>query len=138
MFKRYAFFKEHAGYVVGRRAECALSLARAEVLLEQACELGLAEVEWVYDDMPYDGGDVYTADEVAAKFESNEWTGPYGCVVTVDGETVASLWGIVVGPRGTGDPYCRVVAAELADEALQDLRQAIGDKLDREQDISFA
>lgn len=45
-------------------------------------------------------------------------------------EHLASLWGIVVGPRGTDDPYCRVVQAELALEIEDELRQAVGDALD--------
>ena len=30
LIRRYRFFFDHAGYVVGQRAVCALSLARAE------------------------------------------------------------------------------------------------------------
>jgi hypothetical protein len=139
MYQRYCFFKEHAGWSTPPgRAASALALARAEVLLEQAIELGIAEVEWEHDDQPYDT-DCYSDDEIAAKFESNEWTGPFGCRIGLDEDKyAASLWGIVLDSRGvsTGlpgsadDPYARVVRAELADELEDDLRQAIGDALD--------
>lgn len=145
LVKRYRFFREHAGGWVGHSAETALDLARAEALLEDATDLGVAAVQWVDDDTPYDT-DLYTDEEIRAKFESNEWTGPYGCIVSVYAEsddasdTLAhldrvaaderSLWGIVVGQWGTNDPYCRVVAAELASELEDALRQAIGDARD--------
>ena len=46
------------------------------------------------------------------------------------GEELTSLWGIVLGPEDTDDPYARVTAAELAAEHTDELRQAIGDELD--------
>lgn len=82
-------------------------------------------MEWLDDDVPYDHG-MMTPDEIASKFDSNEWTGPYGCVVSIGGSHVASLWGIVLDSRGTRDPYARVVVAELADEAEDQLRAALG------------
>lgn len=153
-YQAYRFFKEHAGGV-GRidqngrvameHARVALDLARAEELLERACNLSVACVQWLDDETPYDPGDFVTEDEAREKFASNEWTGPYGCRVLVyqQGDTTpsdeASLWGIVVGPRGTADPYCRVVAAELASELEDELRQTIGDALDiiEEKGISY-
>lgn len=140
-YEQYLFFKKHAGGVgiidpngrtAWQHAKNALSHARAESLLEEAIELGVAELRWEDDDQPYEH-DGFTAEEMAEKFESNEWTGPYGCAISIgDDRYAASLWGIVVGPRGTDDPYCRVVAAELAWEIEDDLRQAIGDARDRE------
>lgn len=143
----YEFFREHAGGIVGENARVALELARAEELLAQACALDVAAVEWVDDEEPYDCG--APDEDVSGNFESGAWTGPFGCIVQVfDGTTtrsgfevepdaagVASLWGIVVGPRGTGDPYCRVVAAELASELADDLRQAIGDAPDAREGV---
>lgn len=127
----FRFMLEHAGYCTPPgRAACALELARNERTLEEAVALDVAEVRWVDDFEPYDAGDVDTPEQVARYFESGRWTGPYGCTLSVAGEEVASLWGIVVGPKGTDDPYCRVVQAELASEVLDDLRQAIGDELD--------
>jgi hypothetical protein len=141
--KAFRFMREHAGYVVGLRAESALQLARAEALLARAKDAGVASVEWVDDDEPYDT-DVFTDEEIAAKFESNEWTGPFGCVLKIgdarasidEPESWASLWGIVVGQAGIGDPYCRVVEAELALEVEDNLRQALGDALDAEQGLA--
>lgn len=128
--ERYAFFHEHAGYVIGRRAEGALQLARADRLLEQAQDLGAASVEWVDDDEPYDTDDA----AVLRGLESGRLVGPAGCVVRC-GDGVASLWSIVVeAPTWCeDDPYVRVVAAELASELEDDLRQAIGDALDARQ-----
>ncbi len=124
----YRFMRANAGYVVGENAKGALDLARAEQLLERAVDLEVASLTWEWDDDPYDAGDL-SDEEAQAKFDSNEWTGPFGCIVQTD-DAVASLWSIVVGQRGTNDPYCRVVAAELALELADDLRQSIGDYLD--------
>lgn len=71
----YTFHKEHGGWIVGRRAEGALESARAELVLSDAVDLGVATVEWLDDEEPYDPGDVCTVEEARAKFESNEWTG---------------------------------------------------------------
>lgn len=125
LVRGYRFFRSQ-----GCRAEGALHLARAEELLERAVDAGVASVEWLDDPEPYDCGDACTEDEARARFDSNEWTGPYGCVLRIDGETAGSLWGIVVGQWGTADPYCRLIAAELAWEVEDDLRQAVGDRLD--------
>ncbi len=142
--QRFRFHLEHAGYVVGKRAVCALELARAEKRLCDAhYEEALApldekrcSVEWVDDDAPYDAGDAYTDEEVEAKFESNEWTGPFGCIVKVDGFE-ASLWGIVLDSHGTGDPYARVVAAELASEVFFELdREQVERERAARQDIA--
>lgn len=153
----FRFFFAHAGYSSPPgRAACALSLARAEALLERAVALEVASVEWVDDDAPYDPGDVDSPEDVARWFESGRWTGPFGCVVATHAQpedfgerfrvwdpdrrrepiATESLWGIVVGSRGTDDPYCRVVAAELASELEDDLRQAIGDALDARAEVS--
>lgn len=119
-YEAFKFFREHAGHSVPPgRAMCALELARAEEWGESLDDR--LTIEWQYDDVPYDPGDAYTSDEAARLFESGEWTGPYGCVVRLDGEIRASLWGIVVGPQETDDPYCRVVAAELVDELLYEV-----------------
>lgn len=144
--RAFQFFIDHAGGVVGERARGAIQLARAEQLLERAVELEVASVEWVDDQEPYDPGDSATAEEAERYFGENTWTGPFGCIVRVleeageseDGleyldrvsAAEASLWSIVVGPRGTDDPYCRVVTAELALELEDELRQAVGDALD--------
>jgi len=137
-YDRYCFFKEHAGGV-GRRdangrvawehARVALDLARAEEVLSRATEQGIARVEWRDDDYPYDC-DGYTQDEIVEKFRSNEWSGPFACLVYVADEVAASLCGIVVGPKHTNDPYCRVVEAELASEIESELREALSDAAD--------
>jgi len=139
---RYRFFREHAGNVGvidsnGRtafeQARLSLSLARAERLLDEAEELGIAETKWEVEEETYDPGDVCSEDEARAKFESNEWTGPFYCSITIggeDGEVAASLGMIVLGSQETDDPYARVVRAELASEVEDELRQAVSDYLD--------
>jgi hypothetical protein len=129
LIARYRFMREHAGWRVGHKSEDALALARAEATLEQAVDAGAARIVWEDDDLPYEHG-FMSDEEIAAKFESNEWTGPFVCLLYVDDEVVESLGGIVVGQWGTNDPYCRVVAAELASEAEDEIRQALGDALD--------
>ncbi len=149
--KRYRFFREQ-----GSTASSALDLARAEALLDSAREHGCAAAQWLWDDQPWDEGTEISAEEASAKFASNEWTGPFGCVLWVadradslDEDALndsgtdpsywssnTSLWGIVLGPRGTNDPYARVIVAELASEMEDDLRQAIGDAADARKEIA--
>lgn len=124
----FRFFLEHAGYATPPgRAACALELARAEAGLQCALAYGEGSVDWREDWTPYDPGDACTEDEARERFASGEWTGPFGCVVAIGDDqhprAVASLWGIVLGPRGLDDPYCRVVVAELAAEALEENRR---------------
>jgi hypothetical protein len=143
MYERYRFFHENAGRVAiidengrpsGIAARVALDLARAEALIDEAEELGIAEVKWPFDDEPYEHG-CMTDDEVREQFANNRWTGPFGCVVAIgDDEHAASLWGIVFGSRELDDPYARVVRAELASELVEDLMQAIGDAKDAQLD----
>lgn len=125
--KAFRFFLEHAGYATPPgRAACALDLARAEMKFELAQEEENASVDWFFDDIPYDHG-IYSTKEIAQKFESNEWSGPFGCIVKYfDAE--ASLWGIVFGQRETSDPYARVVAAELAEEAISEHEKEMAEK----------
>jgi hypothetical protein len=112
----YAFFKEWAGYVVGRRGQGALRLARAEALGK---ELGLV-FEWEFDPEPWDG-DGPAPDEVLC----------CGCRdVDEDGwplEVLSSLCGIADPDRN----YCRVVEAELAWEALALLARRRADGTDK-------
>jgi hypothetical protein len=111
--RRFRFFHEWGGSWVGHRAVSAIADARAELWLDELEAAGSAATTVEYDDEPYDPGDVCTEDEAREKFDSGEWSGPFG--VTVEcGDFSASLWGIVVGPRGESDPYIRVVRAELA------------------------
>ena len=101
----FRFFQANAGFIVGRAAEYALSLARAE---EHASAHGWY-TEWRHDDEGM-----------------RDWHCHCGCqpsevlaCILYDGacNVLASLWGI-------GDPdrsYRRVVEAELASEALAEL-----------------
>jgi len=97
MRRRYDFFKEHAGYVVGRRAAGALDLARAE---DYASAHG-----WYTTWEPDADGDPSSPDvreiEVAVLHDE-------------DGEVLAALGGI----EDADHNYRRVVEAELAQEAM--------------------
>ncbi len=130
--KRFQFHLEWGGSIVGRHAELALMSARDERRFE---DLG-GTIRWEYDDEPYDGGDCFTDEEIRTKFESNEWSGPYGCIATL-GEYEASCWGIVLGQADLNDPYARVMAAEEASQVLYeyDLEQAEAERAAR-QDIA--
>jgi hypothetical protein len=133
LIDRYRFFKAHGGGIVGRQAECALASARAEELLTEAVNLEVAQVEWTEETgwSWGDLGDVFTEDEMRAKFDSGEWTGPYVCAIHLPDNRYASSCGmIVLGSRGTDDPYARVMAAELVSDVEDELRQAIGDARD--------
>jgi hypothetical protein len=107
LLNSYRFFREHAGYIVGHSAESALSLARAELL---AASRGM-RFEWSAEDWP----ETTATDEQIARIDAGETVYLY-CLARLDGEIVGSLGGIEV--YNSGDPYCRVVEAELALEAL--------------------
>lgn len=111
----YRFFRANAGYVVGRRAEGALNLARAESKLRAQLEAAdpIYRVRWEEDDSPLEMGDI-PADDWRPYVEAH---GVMGCVIERrcsccgKWETVASLWGIV-----GGSDYHRLIEAELASE----------------------
>lgn len=103
------FFFDHAGYSYRPdetreqgRTRCALNLAAAEGMGRAA---GLS-FEWVSDT------------------DSDE-PGHYGCIChDSEGAVTASLWGIGFADDGTpwdGDPYRRVVEAELAAETIGEI-----------------
>ncbi len=108
LLRTFRFFTSHAGYVVGHRAECALSLARAE----QYARDNDWHAEWVDDDCP----DLswMTEEELQQPHEV------LGCVLKDDaGNVLASLWGIT----DPDNSYMRVVAAELAAESMHNDQQ---------------
>lgn len=102
----YRFFRKHAGYIVGHRAECAFALATAE---QRARAIGLTVV-WDLDPEPYQsGGDHDPRPPIVA------------CAHIPDVEpqryaALAALGGI--GLTSWQDNYVRVAEAELAAEAL--------------------
>lgn len=114
LYKRYLFFKDHAGYCVGQRAVGALALARAEMWAEEHD----IEFAWEWDDDGDLSDHSYWCNQ--AKLDEDYYERGntcdhdiLGCRVVWNGETQASLWSII-------DPdsnYRRVVEAELALEA---------------------
>lgn len=139
---RFRFMLEHAGYCTPPgRAACALELAKAEELLEEAGSLELARLEILDDPEPWDAGDTGIT---PADFDAGRITGPYWVRVEVgshndagewEPDDVASCGGITCGPAGDRDPYLRVMAAELALELADELRRAIGDRADMVQQL---
>jgi hypothetical protein len=122
--RSYQFFREHAGYVVGQRALCALSLAKAEHWAD------VAGIEFVT--MPDWDADASFVDTWSER-EQEEWRKhDHECVSVLafvpcpehgtdckHARCVASLGGIFDADNN----YLRVIRAELASEALQTLRQ---------------
>ena len=108
MLRAYRFFFDHAGYIVGHRAECALSLARAE----QHARDNDWQADWVADEFP----DLsWMTDE-----EQQQEHEVLGCVLKDStGSVLASLWGVTDPDRA----YMRVVEAELASESLHNEQQ---------------
>jgi hypothetical protein len=101
LYAAYRFFKGSAGYVGGKKAIGALQLAKAE---REAMYRGF---RFVWED-DADGAYMWKKDGEA--FEMCE-----GCICySMDGEVLASLWGITDADRD----YRRVVEAELALEAV--------------------
>ena len=100
LIKAYRFFKEHAGYVVGRAAECALSLAKAE---QQAD--GRVIFDW-------------TGDDIGCECEGDKHNETLCCLARdVETGKTASLCGIC----DPGAAYSRVVEAELASEIFAEI-----------------
>lgn len=128
LLERFRFFHKWAGYSTPPgRAVCALNLARAERWAERE----QLAVHWCDDEYP----DVSWMDEGQLE-RLNAGVDFLLCAVLTDSDAAerrhglqyleaadpiyASLGGIHIGPQGLDDPYCRVVAAELAAEAQFD------------------
>jgi hypothetical protein len=111
--RAFQFFMKESGYVVGKRAQGSLDLARAEAY---ALDHGWT-TEWVGDDS---GSDALGDHEYwCSNAKRGKCDGHYvfGCVLNDNnGEHLASLWGIIE----PSSAYERVVEAELASEALYD------------------
>ena len=106
--RAFHFFFDNAGYIVGQRAACALSLARAE----QYAEDQDWTAEWVNDD---DADLSWMSEE-----ERQQEHELLGCVLKdAAGNVLGSLWGIVDADCN----YRRVVEAELAAEAKHNEQQ---------------
>lgn len=112
----FRFHLQHAGYIVGQRAACALRLAKAE---QTARDLNLV-VRWEEEDdfEPDVDDDGWTLRKVRAG--ELEWLRAYvPDPMGIERYALASLGGISCYP---GDPYRRVVEAELLSESVATLR----------------
>lgn len=123
----WQFFHEHAGYVVGRRAIGAMSLARAEALFEDADAAGLARIRW--EDDPYADASWLEQPEFARELEQYR-DGDMSCEsalleVREDEDEPWQCVGSLGGIFDADDDYRRVVNAELASEALADIRRVL-------------
>jgi hypothetical protein len=115
LYTRYLFFKDHAGYCVGRKALGALALAKAEIWAEEK----EVEYRWDWDDDGDLGDHHYWC---STAIEENHFHMPersrhtheiLWCAAYLDDACIASLSGII-DPDNT---YRRVIEAELALEA---------------------
>jgi len=109
----YHFFLSHAGYSYDPKTETKLQgrirCAQALAAAEKQAKAADCTFEWQVD-ADCDSSDF--SDEVPP------WS-LWGCIARdADGQIFASLWGIDFGRDGmpVGDPYSRVVEAELATE----------------------
>lgn len=114
MLTPYHFFLKHAGYSYGNgetkqqeRIRCARALAKNE----RAASKGGFTYVWSVD--PH-------TDSSDFSDESPAWSLWQCCMLNADGRIVNSLHAIDFGRDGEpwGDPYQRVVEAELASEGL--------------------
>lgn len=119
IIEAYRFFHANAGYVVGRRALGAISLARAERIAKARGWSWSWEWDEDHDRGPADWG---ASEADVARWECS----PHECLGCVlkdaEGHVLGSLWGI-------WDPsasYRRVVESELAGEAFFELQRDWG------------
>ncbi len=109
---RYRFFRENAGYAVGQCALGAMELTRAEELAEAQPER--IKFQWEPDEGADNGPEEWGWSKCEVrKFWRTEHE-VWGCVLRVDGEHRASLWGIWDPSKG----YCREIQAELMLETI--------------------
>jgi len=129
LLRHYRYHRANGGTARG-----SLDCARLRMLLDEATDLGVAEIRWEYEQERYE--DVFGFEDEAerARFyrdlESNTITGPFWVGLFVEGEHVASCGMITLGPRELDDYYAKLTEVELAGEAEDELRQAVGDALD--------
>lgn len=120
-----AFFWTHAGYSHNPATETPEQGRKrgAQALADAALLASLAGVSFGWQVDP----DTTSADWIEGRKDGSRYRDPWatwGCVLRgPDGVTLASLWGIDFGRGGEpwGEPYRRVVEAELAYEATEAL-----------------
>ncbi len=110
----FAFFREHAGGVVGAHAQCALLLARAEV----EGKMRRWVFEWTEDPTGCAGCECESKVCPCSSGEAHE-TLSVVLRTAPGGPALTSLNGIC----GATATYRRVVEAELASEALHDIAE---------------
>jgi hypothetical protein len=105
----YRFFREHAGYIVGRRALGAYALAKAE---QYAALVGY-EIVWEYDyDAELGEHELWCSDAARGRCKGHECLS--AVLRDVCGEVRASL-GSIIEPDAN---HRRLIEAELALEAM--------------------
>ena len=108
----------------GGTAAASLHCARARLLLDRATDLGVASVDWEYEQERYEDVFGFESDAERDRFyrdlESNTITGPFYCALRVGGEVVASLGMVTLGPRETEDYNAKLREVEVAMDADED------------------
>jgi hypothetical protein len=127
--KRYRMHRANGG-----TAQASLDCARIGVLLDAAIEADVASIAWEYEEERYEDVVGFENEREREQFyrdiESNTITGPFYCTLRIDGDVVASLGMVTLGPKEIDDYYAKLVEVELAMESEDELRQALGDALD--------
>lgn len=115
LYKRYLFFKEHGGQLVGRQAEMALRSARAEKWLEEHEDE--YTVVWDFEEYPSGGPRDWGWDDKAIEaWDKDDHICEYCRIEDADGNILDSLGDI----WDASDEYRRVVAAEMAYEVMDE------------------
>lgn len=133
LMEAIAFFRKHAGGIVGQNLLNAFTLAKAE---QEANARGW-HVEWEDEDL--DPADCFDRQEDIDAVRSGKWLWLYAYVDkgnNDDNDRGASCGAISV--TGWSDPYIRVMEAELYSETLSDENEEIQAFADIHRDMHAA
>jgi hypothetical protein len=117
----YLFQRRYGMSHQPQRAALALKHAKAWLLLQEAVDCGVAEIDWCEDEeIPADEA----CCEDCAHDISTGWVQSYRCAIWINGEPVTEITHLLLQSLGH-DPAQRVVEAELAAEVHEELEAAL-------------